>query len=145
MSTNVFVNYFTDDLESAKTFYTSFGWTINPMFSDDNAFCVVVDDNIFFMVLRREFMATFTDKQLIDPRTQAQSQVSFTCSSRAEVDAMAEKGLAAGGSEPRAAQDLGFMYSRDIDDPAGNGLAFLYMEPVAVEQGPAAFTSGQTA
>ncbi len=40
-----------------------------------------------------------------------------------EVDAVLAKGLAAGGTEPREAQDLGFMYSRDLEDPDGNILA----------------------
>ena len=39
-------------------------------------------------------------------------------------------------AEPKAAQDLGFMYSRDLDDPDGNSLGVLYMEPMAAEQGP---------
>ncbi len=43
------------------------------------------------------------------------------------------KGLAAGGTEPQPAQDYGFMYSRDLDDPDGNSLGFLYMVPAAVE------------
>ena len=56
---------------------------------------------------------------------------------------MTEAGLAAGGSEPRPAQDLGFMYSRDLEDPDGNVVAFLWMEPEAVEQGPEAYLAQQ--
>jgi hypothetical protein len=53
------------------------------------------------------------------------------------VDEILEKGLAAGGSEPRRpVQDLGFMYSRDLDDPDGNNLSFLFMEPAAADMGP---------
>ncbi len=144
MATSIFANLITDDLERAKAFYTSLGWTINPLFTDDNAACVVIDETLYIMVLRREFFATFTDKQLVDARTHAQMQLAFTCESRDEVDAMLAKGLASGGSEPRPTQDLGFMYSRDIDDPDGNGLAFLYMEPAAVERGPAAYMDGQS-
>ena len=139
MSTNIFVNLPTDDLERSKSFYEALGWTINPVFTDENAACVVIDDNVFFMVLKREFFATFTDKQIIDPRTQAQASISFSCDSREDVDAIMSKGLTAGGSEPRTAQDYGFMYSRDLDDPDGNALGFLYMSPEAVEKGPEAY------
>lgn len=58
---------------------------------------------------------------------------------------MLVKGLAAGGSEPREAQDYGFMYSRDLEDPDGNILGFLFMEPTAAEQGPDAYMAGQGA
>ena len=38
-------------------------------------------------------------------------------------------GLANGGSEPKPAQDYGFMYSRDLEDPDGNILAVHSEEP----------------
>lgn len=139
MPTNIFVSYPADDLERSKAFYTALGATVNPLFTDENAVCLVWDENITTMVLKREFFATFTDKQIGDPATTAQFQVAFSRDSREEVDAVAEAGLAAGGSEPRPAQDLGFMYSRDLEDPDGNTVAFIYMLPEAVEKGPAAY------
>lgn len=145
MSTSIFVNLPTTDLERAKAFYTSLGFTINPLFTDDNAACVVLDDNIYFMVLTREYLGTFTDKQIIDPKTQAQTSIAFTRDSRDEVDEMMAKGLAGGGGEPREAQDYGFMYSRDLEDPDGNMLGFFFMEPAAAEKGPEAYLAEQGA
>lgn len=138
MPTSIFVSYPTADLDRSVAFYTALGATINPLFTDENAACLVWDENIFLMVLKREFMATFTDKQLADPATTAQVQIAFTRDSREDVDTVSEAGLAAGGSEPRPAQDLGFMYSRDLEDPDGNIVAFLYMAPEAAEKGPEA-------
>jgi uncharacterized protein len=143
MPTNIFVSYPTADLDRSKAFYTALGATINPLFTDDKAACLVWEENIFLMVLKREFMATFTDKQLADPATTAQVQIAFTRESREEVDTVAEAGLNAGGSEPRPAQDLGFMYTRDLEDPDGNVVAFLWMAPEAVEKGPAAYMAEQ--
>jgi uncharacterized protein len=145
MSTSIFVNLPTTDLERAKAFYTSLGATINPLFTDENAACVVFSDDIYFMVLTREYLGTFTDKQIIDPKTHAQTSIAFTRDSRDEVDEVMAKGLAAGGSEPREAQDYGFMYSRDLEDPDGNILGFLFMEPAAAEKGPEAYLAEQGA
>lgn len=136
--TKIFVNLPTSDLERAKAFYTALGCEINPQFTDENAACVVWSEDIHFMVLTREFFATFTDKPIADAQQSLQVSSSFTCDSREEVDAIMEKALAAGGTEPKPAQDYGFMYSRDIDDPDGNSLGFLYMVPEAAEKGPAA-------
>jgi uncharacterized protein len=143
MPTNIFVSLPVTDLERSKVFYTALGATINPLFTDENAACFVWDENIVLMVLKREFMATFTDKQLADPATTAQVQIAFSRDSRMEVDAVTEVGLNAGGTEPRPAQDYGFMYSRDLEDPDGNIVAFLWMEPQAVEEGPAAYMAAQ--
>jgi uncharacterized protein len=145
MTTNIFVNLTTTDLERAKAFYEALGYTINPNFTDENAACVVLDENVYFMVLTREYFSTFSDKQVIDPKTQAQVSIALTRDSREAVDEIVEKGLAAGGSEPRPVQDLGFMYSRDLDDPDGNNLSFLFMEPAAAEMGPEAYLAEQGA
>ncbi|MBW4096069.1 MAG: glyoxalase [Acidobacteria bacterium] len=136
MATSIFVNFPTEDLDRSKNFYTSLGWTINPMFSDQNAACVVVDENVYFMILVRDFFRTFTDKEVIDPHTQVQALTALSCDSRAEVDEVLDKGLAAGGREHKEVQDLGFMYSRDLEDPDGNVLSFMYMDPAAAANGP---------
>ena len=144
-ATSIFVNITTTDLERAKDFYTALGFTINPLFTDENAACVVLGDNVYFMVLTREYFGTFTEKEVIDPKTQAQVSIALSRDSREGVDDVLAKGLAAGGSEPRPAQDYGFMYSRDLDDPDGNTLSFLFMEPAAAEQGPEAYMAQQGA
>ena len=141
--TSIFVNIPTTDLERSKAFYTALGADINPQFTDENAACIVWDENVYFMVLTQEFFATFTDKKLADPKTHAQTLIALSRESREDVDKILEAGLANGGSEPTAPQDYGFMYSRDLDDPDGNGIEFLYMDPVAAEKGPEAYLAEQ--
>ena len=143
MPTNIFVSYPTADIDRSKTFYTALGATINPLFTDENAVCLVWDENITTMVLKREFFATFTDKHVGDAATTAQFQIAFSRDSREEVDTVVDAGLAAGGTEPRPAQDFGFMYSRDLEDPDGNIVCFMYMVPEAAEQGPEAYLAQQ--
>ncbi|HEX5857924.1 MAG TPA: VOC family protein [Microbacterium sp.] len=142
---SIFVNLPTNDLERAKTFYTSLGFGINPLFTDENAACIVIDDNIYFMVLTKEYFATFTDKAVADTKTSAQALIAISRDSREDVDRTLEAGLAAGGAEPRPVQDYGFMYNRDLEDPDGNILEFLYMDPKAAEQGPEAYMAEQGA
>jgi hypothetical protein len=143
--TNIFVSYPTDDLDRSKAFYTALGATINPLFTDDNAVCLAWDENIYTMVLKREFFATLTDKQVGQAATAAQFQIAFSRDSREDVDAVIEAGLAAGGSEHGQAQDYGFMYTRDLEDPDGNVVAFNYMVPEAAELGPEAWMATQQA
>ena len=142
--TAMFVNLPVTDLERAKAFYTAIGFTINPLFTDHNAACVVVEeDHSFFMILTRDFFQTFTDLPIGDPTTAPTVSTAIFVDTREEVDAAVSRGLAAGGSEPRPASDFGFMYQRQLTDPDGNLLEFGYMDPVAAEQGPEAFLSQQ--
>lgn len=143
MATNIFVNIPTDDLERSKAFYTALGAGINPLFTDDNAACIVWDENVYFMVLTREYFGTFTDKTVADAKTTAQALIALSRETREEVDKTLDAGVAHGGREPKPAQDFGFMYSRDLEDPDGNILEFLYMDPKAAEVGPEVYMAEQ--
>lgn len=140
--TAMFVNLPVTDLDRAKAFYTAIGFTINPLFTDHNAACVVVEDgHSYFMILTREFFQSFTDRPIGDPAEAVSVATAIFLDSREAVDATVADGLAAGGSEARPAADYGFMYQRQLTDPDGNVLEFGYMDPVAAEKGPEAFTS----
>ena len=102
--TSILVNIPTNDLERSMAFYRALGCDINPNFTDENAACIVWSEDIFFMVLKREFFATFTTKPIGEPKEWAQASLSFSRDSRAEVDAIVQAGLAAGGTEPGPAQ-----------------------------------------
>ena len=142
--TMMFVSLPVTDLERAKAYYTAIGFTINPLFTDHNAACVVVEeDHSAIMILTREYFQTFTDLPLGDPAVSPTGSTSVFLDSREAVDAAAAAGLAAGGSEPRPASDYGFMYQRGITDPDGNNIEFGWMDPGAAEQGPEAFAAEQ--
>jgi uncharacterized protein len=140
----MFVNLPVTDLERAKAFYTAIGFTINPLFTDHNAACVVVeDDHSYFMILVRDYFQTFTDRPIGDPSVAVSATVAIFVDSREEVDVAVADGIAAGGSEAQPASDYGFMYQRQLTDPDGNVLEFGYMDPVAAEQGPEAYANQQ--
>jgi predicted lactoylglutathione lyase len=142
--TAMFVNLPVTDLDRAKAFYTAIGFTINPLFTDHNAACVVVEeDHSYFMILVREFFQTFTDLPIGNPAVSPTGATAIFLDSREEVDAAVAHGIAAGGSEARPASDYGFMYQRQLTDPDGNVLEFGWMDPVAAEQGPEAFMAQQ--
>ena len=140
----MFVNLPVTDLDRAKAFYTAIGFTINPMFTDHNAACVVVEeDHSYFMILVREFFQTFTSLPIGDPKVSPSVSTAIFVESREKVDEAVAAGIAAGGSEGQPASDYGFMYQRQICDPDGNMLEFGYMDPIAAAQGPEAFMNQQ--
>ena len=142
--TAMFVNLPVTDLDRAKAFYTAIGFTINPLFTDHNAACVVVEeDHSYFMLLVREYFQTFSDRPIGDPSATVSATTAIFLESREAVDASVASGLAAGGSEAQPASDYGFMYQRQLTDPDGNILEFGYMDPVASQQGPEAFMNQQ--
>ncbi|MEO5314955.1 glyoxalase [Pseudarthrobacter sp. CC12] len=142
--TAMFVNLPVTDLERAKAFYTAVGFTINPLFTDHNAACVVVEeDHSYFMLLVREYFQTFSERPIGDPSATVSATTAIFLDSRDAVDSTVANGFAAGGSEAQPASDYGFMYQRQLTDPDGNILEFGYMDPAAAQQGPEAFMNQQ--
>ena len=140
----LFVNLPVTDLDRAKAFYEALGFHINPLFTDHNAACVVVEDgHSYFMILVREFFQTFTDLPIGDPSVNPTVATAIFLDSREAVDKTVADGLAAGGAEPKPASDYGFMYQRQLTDPDGNFLEFGWMDPAAAENGPEAVASQQ--
>ncbi len=142
--TSMFVNLPVTDLERAKAFYTAIGGTVNPLFTDDNAACIVVDEgHNYFMLLKREFFQTFTDLPIGDNAKNPTCTTAIFLDSREDVDSTVAAGLAAGGRESQDPADYGFMYQRQLSDPDGNLLEFGWMDKAASEKGPEAYMAEQ--
>ena len=51
MITNIFVNLPVKDLNKTVEFFTKLGFAFNPQFTDENATCMIIGDDIFVMLL----------------------------------------------------------------------------------------------
>ena len=127
MHQQIFVNLPIENMARSQTFFKALGYAFNPEFTNDQGACLVVGDNLFVMLLVKDFYATFTTKTIADARTTSEVLVCFSCDSRDEVDALVAKAVAAGATTPRPVQDLGFMYSHGFDDLDGHTWEFVHM------------------
>ena len=131
MQKMIFVTLPVTNIATSRKFYESLGWAINEAFSSDNSACVVVSDAIYFMLATHESFAAASKRPLVLPSEGATNLIALSCESRAEVDAMTDAAIAAGGTSVHDAEDLGFMYSRAFADPDGNGFGPFWMDPTA--------------
>ena len=58
MAKQIFVNLPVKDLRRAVAFFSSLGFTCDPRFTNENASCMIVGDNIFVMLLVESFFKT---------------------------------------------------------------------------------------
>ena len=128
MHKQIFVNLPVADLTKSKAFFEALGLTINPQFTNDQAACVVVGESIYAMLLVHDFFKGFTSKPIADAKQTTEALVCLSCESRAEVDAVVAKAVAAGGSAPRSPQDHGFMYGHGFEDLDGHIWELAYMD-----------------
>ena len=136
MAKMIFVNLPVADVAKSTAFYEAIGATKNPMFSDETASCMVFSDTIFAMLLSHAKFRDFTPRPIADARAATEVLVCLSEESRAGVDRMVDDALAAGGGEPRPAQDHGFMYGRAFDDLDGHIWEIMWMDPAAAAGGP---------
>lgn len=136
MARMVFINFPVADVARATAFYEAIGFEKNEKFSNEQASSMAWSDAIVVMLLDKSFYATFTDKPIADAKTTSSALFSFSFDSKAEVDAITQAAVAAGGRELHDPEDMGFMYSRAFEDLDGNGFGPLWMDPAAAEQGP---------
>src|SRR5688572_17126613 len=107
MAKQIFVNLPVKDLNKSVEFFTKLGYTFNAQFTDENATCMIIEENIFAMLLVEKFFSTFTTKQIADAHKTAEVLLCISEDSRAAVDAHVDKALAEGGTIANAPQDHG--------------------------------------
>lgn len=131
MAKQIYVNLPVKNLKQSMTFFTALGFRFEPNFTNDDASCMIVGENIFVMLLIESFFKTFTKKELCDAKKNTEVLVCLSCDSRAHVDELVAQASAAGGTIPRDPQDHGFMYAHAFEDLDGHIWELVYMEPRA--------------
>lgn len=133
MAAKIFVNLPVRNLGKSIDFFTKIGFSVNPQFTDENAACVVISDDIYAMLLVEKFFQSFTNKEIVDATTSTEAILALGLDSRQQVDELADKALAAGGLPGHFTNDDGFMYGRSFQDLDGHLWEVLYMDPAAVQ------------
>ena len=136
MHKQIFVNLAVADLPKSKAFFGALGLTFDPRFTNDQGACLVLGENIFAMLLVKDFFKSFIDKTLVDAHSATEALLCLSCESRAEVDGLVAKALAAGGKAPRPPQDHGFMYGHGFEDLDGHLWELAYMDMSAMPKQP---------
>jgi len=129
----IFVNLAVADLQRSMAFFSSLGFQFNPQFTDDKAACMIVSDKASVMLLAEPFFRTFTRREPCDTATHSEGLFALSCQSRAEVDELVTKAVAAGGTHAMDKMDHGFMYAWSFYDLDGHHWEVIWMDPSHVQ------------
>lgn len=130
---SIFVNLPVRDLDRTKEFFAELGFEFNAQFTNEQAACMIISEHAFVMLLVEPFFKSFTEKSVCDATEQTEAINALSCSSRAEVDEITKKALAAGAKPAQPPQDHGFMYSQSFYDLDGHHWEFVWMDPAAIQ------------
>jgi predicted lactoylglutathione lyase len=124
----IFVNLPVKDLEASKAFYGQLGFGFNSEFTDEQAACMVVDDNIFVMLLVEERFKDFINGEIADATRATEVLNALSADSREQVDELVQKAIGAGGKPWKPALEEGPMYAGSFQDLDGHVWEVLHME-----------------
>ena len=127
MHKQIFVNLPIADMARSQAFFQAMGYSFNPDFTNEQGAALVLGENLYAMLLVRDFFKTFTSKAIVDAKDSTEVLVCLSCDSREEVDELVRKAVAAGGTAPRPPQDHGFMYGHGFEDLDGHVWELVYM------------------
>ncbi|CAH0355654.1 VOC family protein [Aquabacterium sp. CECT 9606] len=129
MSRQIFVNLPVRDLDKTKAFFSSLGFGFNQQFTNEKAACMVIsEDHSYVMLLVEDFFKSFIRKAVADAHQSTEVLMCLSCDSRAEVDEMVAKAIAAGGKASKEAKDHGFMYEHGFEDLDGHLWEVMHMD-----------------
>lgn len=121
MAKMIFVNLPVADVARSTAFYEAIGFERDPQYSNEQASSMKWSDTISIMLLDHAFYGTFATKPIADSLATSAMLIALSFDSRAEVDAITEAAIAAGGQEAHEPEDEGYMYSRAFYDLDGHG------------------------
>ncbi|MEV4648421.1 VOC family protein [Saccharopolyspora sp. NPDC049426] len=120
MAMKTFLNLPVKDLNRSVEFFTALGFTFDQNFTDENATCMVINDDSYAMLLVEPFFKSFITKDLADSTKVAEVITALTADSREQVDQLVAKARAAGSPRIGDVVEEGPMYSRSFEDPDGH-------------------------
>lgn len=124
----IFVNLPVKNIEASRKFFAALGYDFNPQFSDERAACMIVSENIFVMLLEESRFRDFITGDISDARKGTEVLTALSADSRAHVDEIRAKALAAGATAWMPNIDMGPMYGCSFQDLDGHVWEYMYMD-----------------
>jgi predicted lactoylglutathione lyase len=134
MASKIFINLAVKDLKKSIDFFTKLGFSFNPQFTDEQATCMIVGDNIFAMLVIEQRFKDFTKKEICNAHKNTEVLIAIDADSREKVDEMVKTAVDAGGSIYMEPQDHGWMYGHSFADLDGHQWEIMYMDESAIPQ-----------
>jgi len=128
----IFVNLPVKDIVASRRFFGALGYSFNEQFSNESAACMVVDENIFVMLLAHERFKDFITGEISDATKATEVLTCLSADSRAEIDDVLAKALTAGAKPWKPNTDMGPMYGCSFQDLDGHVWEYMYMDMAAI-------------
>jgi uncharacterized protein len=134
MFRQIFVNLPIKDMARSQAFFKALGLSFNARFTNDQGACLEIGENFYAMLLVEPFFQGFTQKPIGDARKTTEVILALSVDSRAEVEDVVRKAVAAGATRIPEAKDFGFMFQDGFADLDGHQWEVFWMDEAAAPE-----------
>ncbi|MBN9380972.1 MAG: VOC family protein [Chitinophagaceae bacterium] len=130
MAKDFWLNLPVRDIKRSKEFFTKLGlkFSSGPGNTEHSAPLVISDKGVVVMLFEEPVFKGFVNSEIGDTK-KCEVLLSFDAASKEEVDELAAKAVAAGGTSNHKPYDMqGYMYGCVFSDPDGHRWNVLYMD-----------------
>ena len=131
MFRQIFVNLPIKDMARSRAFFEALGLTFNARFTNEQGACLEIGENFYAMLLVEPCFQGFTTKPICNAHQATEVLLALSVDSRAEVEEVVRKAVAAGATTPNAPQDHGFMFQHGFADLDGHQWEVFWMDEAA--------------
>jgi predicted lactoylglutathione lyase len=124
----IFVNLPVKNLTASRAFFAELGFNFNRGFSDESCACMVVDQNIYVMLLAEERFRDFINGEISDAANATEVINCLSADTRQQVDELVARAISAGGKPWKPAIEEGPMYGGSFQDLDGHVWELMHME-----------------
>jgi predicted lactoylglutathione lyase len=130
MNNDIWLNLAAKDLARSKAFFTKLGFEMNERHASPGMVSMFVGSNkLIVNLFSAEALAGFSQNPVTDTAVSTEVLFSLGAASRAEVDSLAQKAVAAGGTlYGKPGEKDGWMYGCGFIDLDGHRWSVLYMD-----------------
>ena len=131
MTKDIWLNLPVKDVQRSKAFFIAIGFTFNePRSMGSDMVCMLAGEkNFIIMLIEENMFAGFSKNKLTDTGKSSEILISYDAENREEVDAIAKKVTAAGGTMfAQPAENQGWMYGCAFTDLDGHRWNVLHMD-----------------
>lgn len=134
----IFVNLPVKNVTASRAFFGALGFTFNEQFCSADTACMVIEENIFAMLIEPDRFKDFITGEISDAHKATEVLTCLSADSRAEVDTFLTNALAAGAKPWKPNTDMGPMYGASFQDLDGHVWEIMYMDQTAMAEMEAA-------
>lgn len=131
MFRQIFVNLPIQDMARSQAFFKALGLSFNQRFTNEHGACLEIGENFYAMLLVQPFFQGFTQKPISDAHQSTEVILALSVDSRAEVEDVIARAVAAGATTHNAPQDHGFMFQHGFADLDGHQWEVFWMDEAA--------------